>query len=64
MEQIKELEEVLELLNTKQYTDCASIWLNSTMPILQDFWKNWKKRICSKSSAFFPRTWRQTFFPI
>ena len=53
MEQIKELEEVLELLNTKQYTKLRQYLLNSTMPILQDFWKNWKKRICSKSSAFF-----------
>ena len=64
MEQIKELEEVLELLNTKQYTKLRQYLAELNDAILQDFWKNWKKRICSKSSAFFPRTWRQTFFPI
>ena len=64
MEQIKELEEVLELLNTKQYTKLRQYLAELNDADIAGLLKNWKKRICSKSSAFFPRTWRQTFFPI
>ena len=68
MEQIKELEEVLELLNTKQYTKLRQYLaeLNDAdiAGLLEELEEEEMLRICSKSSAFFPRTWRQTFFPI
>lgn len=64
MEQIKELEEVLELLNTKQYTKLRQYLAELNDADIAGLLEELEEEEMLRSSVSFPRTWRQTFFPI